>query len=261
MPHVYPVYINRVQEHLAERTKFKKRNHETTQVIKNGFLFTLDFLGSTYLLNHRTKNHVTSQGPLGTPFFYASPKSIYLSSSYPPTKPSCISLFYCLSKFYIPYPSLIYTLSIQYYYHVMTPSTSSQTISFTSCNFWQEHPYHISTTATSSYDSLNSSDFLLIISSQIHSLVVDSQYLKTAFCIIHFILSSWQINQVNSSSLSEVNTKTRHPCNFSAPFHYLCPILPQSTETLPQLNTSHALYQFPYHVQITWSETTSTGYT
>ena len=117
MPHVYPVYINRVQEHLAERTKFKKRNHETTQVIKNGFLFTLDFLGSTYLLDHRTKNHVTSQGPLGTPFFYASPKSIYLSSSYPPTKPSCISLFYCLSKFYIPYPSLIYTLSIQYYYH------------------------------------------------------------------------------------------------------------------------------------------------
>ena len=49
MPHAHPLYINQVEDHLAEITKSKKRNYESAQAIKNGFLFTLDFLRSTYL--------------------------------------------------------------------------------------------------------------------------------------------------------------------------------------------------------------------
>ena len=139
MPHVHTLYINKLEEHLAELTKFKfkKRNYETTQAIKNGFLFNINFLQSTYLVDHRSRNHLTPQGLLCTPLFYGLPK-IYIPYLLLPEphqpKPQCTSLFYGLSKVYIPYTSLPYTLSIQYYYHVITPPISSQTMSSTTCN-------------------------------------------------------------------------------------------------------------------------------
>ena len=208
MPHAHTLYINKSEEHLAELTKFKLKNrdYETTQAIKNGFLFNTDFLHSTYLEDHRNRNHLTPQGPLCTPLFYGVPK-IYipyvLLPKPPQPKHQCTSLFYGLSKVYIPYTSLSYTLSIQYY-HVITPPTNSQTMSPTTCNLLLEHPNHTSTTATSSYNSLNSSHSLLIKSSHIPFLLVHSEDLHTSFCIVHFILPSWEINQVNTSPKSQV---------------------------------------------------------
>ena len=123
MPQAHTLYINKREEHLVEPTKinFKKRNYETTQAIKNGFLFNIDFLHSTYLVDHRSRYHLTPQGPLCIPLFYGFPKIYipYLLLPQPPSPNQCTSLFYGLSKVYIPYTSLPCTLSIQYYYHVI----------------------------------------------------------------------------------------------------------------------------------------------
>ena len=75
MSDAHPLYINKVEEHLDELTKYKKGNYEITQAIKNGFLFSLNFLHSTHLVDHRAKNYLTSQGPLRTSLFYSLPKT------------------------------------------------------------------------------------------------------------------------------------------------------------------------------------------
>ena len=253
MPHAHTLHINKFEEHLAELTKlkFKKRNYETTQAIKNGFLFNIDFLHSTYLVDHRNRNHLTPQGPLCTPLFMVSPKSIYPTSFYP--KHQCTSLFYGLFKVYIPYTSLSYTLSIQYYYHVITTPTSSQTISPTTCNLLQEHPNHTSTTATSSYNSLNSSHSLLIKSSHIPFLLVHSEGLHTAFCIVHFILPSWEINQFNTSPKSQVII-LKHPTPAISLLRFTISVQFRPSQQNLLLSTILAMF-------FSWPHTTSIGYT
>ena len=106
-------------------------------------------------------------------------------------------------------------------------STSFETMSSTSCDLLQEHPHCISTTETTSCNSFNLSHFLLIISRHITSLFVHSQDQHTTFCIIHFIFSSWEANQANSSSLSQMiilkhttSTTSLLPFTLSIQFHH-----------------------------------------
>ena len=93
MPYAHHLYINKVEGHLAELTKYKKRNYETTQTIKNGFLFTLDFLYSTHLVDHITTNHLTPQGSLCTPLFFGLPKTYIPYLLVPSTKASMYLFF------------------------------------------------------------------------------------------------------------------------------------------------------------------------
>ena len=109
MPHAHTLHINKFEEHLAELTKlkFKKRNYETTQAIKNGFLFNIDFLHSTYLVDHRNRNHLTPQGPLCTPLFYGVPK-IYIPYVLLPKASMYLSFLWPLQSLYTVHLPFLY---------------------------------------------------------------------------------------------------------------------------------------------------------
>ena len=119
MPHAHTLYINKSEEHLSELTKlkFKNRNYETTRAIKNGFLFNTDFLHSTYLEDHRNRNHLTPQWSLCTPLFYGVPKIyipyVLLLKPPPPPPPATKTSMYL--SFLWPLQSL-YTVHFPFLY-------------------------------------------------------------------------------------------------------------------------------------------------
>ena len=122
--YTHPFCIKKIEEHLAHRTTYKKRDSEPAQVIKN-VLSTLDCLHSTHQVAHITKNHLTAQTSSFPLLFYAPlpPRSIHPTSPLP--IPSHTVLFYGFpikSKCPLPSPP-----SSQYYQYVIVPSTSSQT--------------------------------------------------------------------------------------------------------------------------------------
>ena len=119
MPHVHPLYINKLEEHLAKLTKFKfkKHNYETIQTIKNGFLFTLDFPHSTYLVDYRNRSHLILRGLYVLHFSMLS-QNLYTLLPSPPPNPNpslLVPLFsmtssksiYYTPPFPIPFPSSI----------------------------------------------------------------------------------------------------------------------------------------------------------
>ena len=186
MPHAYPVCINNVRKHLAELTKYKKRNYEKTQAIKNGFLFTLDFIHSTHLVDHR--NYLTPQEFLYTPFFYGLPKTYIPYLLLPPTEASLyLSFVWPLQNLFtlpLPSPSPCHPINNQ-----------PHTMSFTSCNLLWEHPHRTSTSAITSYNSFNLSHFLLIIPS--HSLSVCS-FTGSTHCILYHKFHPLQLQDKSS---------------------------------------------------------------
>ena len=164
MPHAHPLYIKQVKEHLAELTKSKKRNYESAQANKNGFLFTLDFLRSTYLDQKSSNLRRTLYILFMYSFMYflwpprslynLPPPTLHQNLHVPPFSIAYAKSIYHILAFPIPFPS-----------NIITSPNSSQTMSSTSCNLLQEQPHYTSTTATTLYIFLNQSHFLLIISS------------------------------------------------------------------------------------------------
>ena len=133
MPHAHPLYINQVEEHLAELTKFKKRNYESAQAIKNGFLFTLDFLRSTYpdqkSSNPRRALYILFM--YSFMYFLWPPRSLY--NLPPPTLHQNLHV----PTFSIAYPKSIYHIlpfPIIFPSNIITSPNKSQTMSSTSCN-------------------------------------------------------------------------------------------------------------------------------
>ena len=106
MPHAHLPYSNRIKEHLAGFTKYKKS--------RNDLLSFLYFINISHLVDHRTRNHLTSQGcsihfcilfsawrqpkPSSTPLFCDLPKTYISYLPLPQPKPPFTLLFYGLSK-------------------------------------------------------------------------------------------------------------------------------------------------------------------
>ena len=127
MPHAHLLYTNRIKRHFTSvsLTTYEKLNSDPLQPIRNVLLSILDFLDSAHPVYHKTRDHLTPQWssllhfcmlPSVPPnqtlqvlhFSMASPKP---TTPPPSPKPPCNSLFYSLSKIYVPYVCL--PLSLQ----------------------------------------------------------------------------------------------------------------------------------------------------
>ena len=52
------LYINKIEEHLANSTTYKKLNSDPTQAIRNDVLSTLDYLHITHRIDDQTRHHL-----------------------------------------------------------------------------------------------------------------------------------------------------------------------------------------------------------
>ena len=68
MPLMYTfLCINKVEEHLADTTTYKKLKTNMTQTIRNDVLSTLHYLNNTHQIDDQTRHHLTPQNPARTP--------------------------------------------------------------------------------------------------------------------------------------------------------------------------------------------------
>ena len=65
------LYINKIEEHLADTTTYKELQSDPTQAIRNDFLY---YLHITYRIDDQTRHHLTPPNPACTPLFYGLPK-------------------------------------------------------------------------------------------------------------------------------------------------------------------------------------------
>ena len=68
------LYINKIEEHLADATTYKKLDADPTQAIKNDVFSTLDYLHKTCRIDDETRNHLNPSNLACTPLFYGLPK-------------------------------------------------------------------------------------------------------------------------------------------------------------------------------------------
>ena len=68
------LYINKIEEHLADATTYKKLDADPTQAIRNDILSTLDYLHNTHRIDDKTRHHLAPPNPACTPLFYGLPK-------------------------------------------------------------------------------------------------------------------------------------------------------------------------------------------
>ena len=68
------LYINKIEEHLANTTTYKELNTDPTQAIRNDVLSTLGYLHIKDQIDDQTRHHFTPQNPVRTPLFYGLPK-------------------------------------------------------------------------------------------------------------------------------------------------------------------------------------------
>ena len=68
------LYINKIEEHLANTTIYKELNTDPTQAIRNDVLSTLGYLHIKDQIDDQTRHHFTLQNPVRTPLFYGLPK-------------------------------------------------------------------------------------------------------------------------------------------------------------------------------------------
>ena len=64
------LYINKIEEHLADPTTYKKLDADPTQAIRNDAFSTLDYLHNTHRIDDKTRHKITSPNPASTPPFY-----------------------------------------------------------------------------------------------------------------------------------------------------------------------------------------------
>ena len=67
-------YISKIEEHLADPSKYKRLSSSPTQAIRNDVLSTLNYLYSTDRIDGVTRYHLTPSKPARTPLFYGLPK-------------------------------------------------------------------------------------------------------------------------------------------------------------------------------------------
>ena len=67
------LYINKIEEHLADATTYKKLDADRTLAIRNDVLSTLDYLYNTHRIDDEARHHLIPPNPARTPL---SPKSI-----------------------------------------------------------------------------------------------------------------------------------------------------------------------------------------
>ena len=65
------LYINKIEEHLADTTTYKELQSDPTQAIRNDFLY---YLHITYQIDDQTIHHLTPPNNACTPLFYRLPK-------------------------------------------------------------------------------------------------------------------------------------------------------------------------------------------
>ena len=67
------LYINKIEEHLADTTTSKELNSDPTQAIKNDVLSALNYLHITHRIDDQTRQSYPPN-PARTPLFYGLPK-------------------------------------------------------------------------------------------------------------------------------------------------------------------------------------------
>ena len=70
------LYINKIEEHLADPTTYKEFNTNPTKAIRNDVLCTFDYLLSTHRIDDETRHHLSHQIPQLLHFSIASSMSI-----------------------------------------------------------------------------------------------------------------------------------------------------------------------------------------
>ena len=70
------LYINKIEEHLADPTTYKEFNTNPTEAIRNDVLCTFDYLLSTHRIDDETRHHLSHQIPQLLHFSIASSMSI-----------------------------------------------------------------------------------------------------------------------------------------------------------------------------------------
>ena len=68
------LYINKIEEHLADPTTYMEHNTDPTQAIRNDVISTLDYLHNTHRIDDETRPHLTPTNPARTPLVYGVPK-------------------------------------------------------------------------------------------------------------------------------------------------------------------------------------------
>ena len=116
------LYINKIEQHLADITTYKELDTDPTQAIRNDVLSNLDYLHITNRIDDQTRHHLTPPNPARTPLFYGLPK-VHNPNNY----------------------------SDQYYRHVIASPINFPTTSPISYNHsWRHSPLTSGTTNTSS---------------------------------------------------------------------------------------------------------------
>ena len=68
------LYINKIEEHLAELITYKEFNADSTQAIRNDALSTLVYLHNTHQIDDKNRHHLIPPKPTCTPLFHGFPK-------------------------------------------------------------------------------------------------------------------------------------------------------------------------------------------
>ena len=61
------LYINKIEEHFADTTKYKELDTDPSQAIRNDVLSTLDYLYYTNRIDDETRHHLTPPNPVASP--------------------------------------------------------------------------------------------------------------------------------------------------------------------------------------------------
>ena len=67
-------YINKIEEHLANPSTYKKLSFNPTQAIRNDVLSTLNYLHNTHQIDDITRHHLMPPKPACTQLFYGLPQ-------------------------------------------------------------------------------------------------------------------------------------------------------------------------------------------
>ena len=124
------LYINKIEEHLADTTTSKELNSDPTQAIKNDVLSALNYLHITYRIDDQTRQSYPPN-PARTPLFYGLPKVRKSNISLRPLASACDSPTNQLFN----YVTHLYNISWRH-----SPLTSG-TANTSSSSWSPSHPY------------------------------------------------------------------------------------------------------------------------
>ena len=69
-----PLYISKIEEHLADPSTYKELSSDATKAIRNNVLSTLNYLCNTHQIDDVTRHGLTPPRPARMLFFYGLPK-------------------------------------------------------------------------------------------------------------------------------------------------------------------------------------------